>query len=76
MIVFIQCITGERFFVDVCPTQSILELKERIFEEEGLYPQHLRIIFAGKQLEDSRLLRDYGIQKESTLHLVFRFPSA
>jgi hypothetical protein len=70
--------TGRIIAINIQPTATIRQLKERIFLKEDIPPEQQRLIYSGKPLPDDGIsgegetLQDYGIGQESTLQLLLR----
>ena len=70
---FVKTPTGETITLEAKldgVDEAIGNLKRKIGDQLNIPPNQQRLVFAGMSLADGRTLRDYAIQRDSTLQLV------
>jgi hypothetical protein len=67
----VRNLTGQPVFYQVNPTDTILTLKRRVREKEGI-PVLKMIFMRGKILDNDKTLSDYQIDEKSTIYMQYR----
>lgn len=68
----IKDLTGKKYSISIQPNDSVERLKDLIYLQSTVPQDQMRLIFAGKQLEDYFSLDYYHIENEDSIHLVKR----
>lgn len=71
---FVRTLTGKSITVDIEWGETTLDLKQKIFEKEGIPVAEQRLIFCGMQLPNHKLLDLDKLNKHAGLTLVRRLP--
>ena len=68
--IYVKTITSKTTTCEVESTDTIEKIKSIVEVKEGIPIIQQRLIFSGKQLEDSKTIAEYNIPNGSTINLV------
>lgn len=74
MQIFIKTLTGRTVSLIVEEDESIKTVKQKFKDKDGVPVNEQRLLYGGHELKDNQTLKDYGIYRDATLHLVLRLP--
>ncbi|KAI1894450.1 hypothetical protein AGOR_G00115940 [Albula goreensis] len=76
MIVFVRFNSSHGFPVELEEGASVAELKEEVGRQQGVMPEQLRVIFAGRELQSECTLQGCDLPEQSTVHVVMPPPGS
>uniref|UniRef100_A0A3Q0RS53 Parkin RBR E3 ubiquitin protein ligase n=1 Tax=Amphilophus citrinellus TaxID=61819 RepID=A0A3Q0RS53_AMPCI len=70
MIVFVRFNLGPGVPVELQEEASVAQLKELVGSQQGVQPEDLRVLFAGRELQSTATLQGCDLPEQSTVHIV------
>lgn len=70
MIVFVRFNLGPGVPVELQEEASVAQLKELVGSRQGVQPEDLRVLFAGRELQSTATLQGCDLPEHSTVHVV------
>ena len=74
MLIYIKTLSEKKITIDVQPSNTIIDIKEKIKEKENIHPARQKLLFRGTELINNKTLVDYNIKNESILQLIIKSP--
>ncbi|KAK1904093.1 E3 ubiquitin-protein ligase parkin [Dissostichus eleginoides] len=70
MIVFVRYNLGEEVPLELQEEARVSDLKEAVGTQQGVRPELLRVLFAGRELRSTSTLQESDLPEQSTVHVV------
>ena len=70
--IFIKSLNGNVRTSFYHPDMTVYDLKEHLNDITDIKSDQMRLIYAGKNMQDDNKLSEYDVKPDSTIHLVLR----
>lgn len=72
VVISVKTLTGKVFPVTIYLSETIYQVKQKIYSMTGILPERQVLIYMGKELDNNKYVFYYQIFNGITIHLVIR----
>ncbi len=69
---FVRNLQNQTSQVTLEPGLTVRQVKEHLAKEQSIAPDQIRLVFGGKELQDTNKMTDYNVGPGSNVNMVLR----